>query len=512
MKKVIIILVGVNVIMAQVITKWIVHYDGPDEREDVGYDVVVGVSGNVYVAGGSWGYNPFAPRRLLIKYDSLGNECWVFRDTLTGCFGRITLDKDENIYVAGFDVMNDSIIITKFDMNGNIIWHKALSPGGNPGISEMVWSRDSNYLYLVGGFFSPLTDWDMILIKCSINGSIEWIQTYDYEGFDDYASDIALDQNGNIYITGTIQGMSIGTCYGTLKYDQTGNLLWVRYYDGHGWGGGGGASSIGIDNFGNIYVTGRHEDTVSATAHWDYATIKYDSMGNEIWVRRYNGTGNSRDEAIALVVDDSANIYVTGVSIGDTSGEDIVTIKYDSQGNEKWIARFAPPYPQGWASYDEPHDMTIDEYGNIYIVGVVDPDSSGSTYWEYCTIKYDPQGNVQWVMIYDGASGEGGDIPHAIEIYKNAVFVTGRSDEKLDGYQIWDCTTIKYVETTSIKEKLITTSKSPPLRTNSFIIYNILGRKIKFEEKKKFFKNLASGVYFMISKSGKIRLKIFKIK
>jgi len=61
----------------------------------------------------------------------------------------------------------------------------------------------------------------------------------------------------------------------------------------------------------------------------DYATIKYDSQGNELWVARYNGPGNNIDEANAIALDEAGNIYVTGVSRGDRGNgirEDYATI------------------------------------------------------------------------------------------------------------------------------------------------------------------------------------------
>jgi hypothetical protein len=60
----------------------------------------------------------------------------------------------------------------------------------------------------------------------------------------------------------------------------------------------------------------------------DYATIKYDLNGTELWVALYNGPANNDDYAYALVVDDSGNVYVTGQSTGIGTGWDYATIKY----------------------------------------------------------------------------------------------------------------------------------------------------------------------------------------
>jgi hypothetical protein len=79
--------------------------------------------------------------------------------------------------------------------------------------------------------------------------------------------------------------------------------------------------SLSVDNVGNIYVTGR---SYSENSHSDYATVKYDSTGKEVWVALYNGSGNDTDlphalsidnessAGYALKVDKNGNVHVTG--------------------------------------------------------------------------------------------------------------------------------------------------------------------------------------------------------
>ncbi|MBK7160163.1 MAG: SBBP repeat-containing protein [Ignavibacteria bacterium] len=63
------------------------------------------------------------------------------------------------------------------------------------------------------------------------------------------------------------------------------------------------AKAIEVDNSGNVYVTG--------TSGTDYATVKYNSSGVQQWASRYNGTGNSSDYANSIAVDGLGNVYVT---------------------------------------------------------------------------------------------------------------------------------------------------------------------------------------------------------
>jgi hypothetical protein len=84
------------------------------------------------------------------------------------------------------------------------------------------------------------------------------------------------------------------------------------------------AEAIALDGAGNIYVTGMS----LATSSYDYATVKYDSAGQQQWVARYNGPGRGDDEAQGIVVDGSGNVYVTGNSPGRNTGFDYATVKY----------------------------------------------------------------------------------------------------------------------------------------------------------------------------------------
>ena len=110
---------------------------------------------------------------------------------------------------------------------------------------------------------------------------------------------------------------------------------WVARYNGPG-NYTDNPVAIAVDGSGNVYVTGESsgQDAV------DYATIKYNSAGEEQWVARYNGPGNGNDRANAIAVDALGNVYVTGESLGQGTGIDYATIKYNSAGQQQWVARY----------------------------------------------------------------------------------------------------------------------------------------------------------------------------
>src|SRR5262249_18403070 len=149
----------------------------------------------------------------------------------------------------------------------------------------------------------------------------------------DSANSIAIDSAGNVYVTGKSFGSGTDDDYATVKYDSSGQEQWVARYNGPG-NCGDSANAIAIDTAGNVYVTG---ESFGLGTDNDYATVKYDSSGQEQWVVRYNGPRNGSDEADAIAVDAAGNVYVTGESVGGYY--DYTTIKYDSFGQEQWVAR-----------------------------------------------------------------------------------------------------------------------------------------------------------------------------
>src|SRR5690606_22816974 len=104
----------------------------------------------------------------------------------------------------------------------------------------------------------------------------------------DVANAIAVDGSGNVFVTGTSTNSASRNDYVTIKYSNSGMPLWTNRYNGPG-NGNDLANAIAVDGNGNVFVTGT--STNSSTGN-DYATIKYSSAGVPLWTNRYNGLGN----------------------------------------------------------------------------------------------------------------------------------------------------------------------------------------------------------------------------
>ena len=163
----------------------------------------------------------------------------------------------------------------------------------------------------------------------------------------------------------------------TIKYNSNGQEQWVQRYNGPS-SSYDAATAIKVNGAGNVYVTGFSSTSES---YYDYATIKYSAAGQQQWVARYNGPpGNDIDEAAAIAIDDSGNVYVTGKSIGTDTVFDFATVKYDSGGQEDWVVRYNGPGNE----IDQAVGIAVDGSGNVYVTG----SSYGDGNSDYTTIKY----------------------------------------------------------------------------------------------------------------------------
>ena len=67
----------------------------------------------------------------------------------------------------------------------------------------------------------------------------------------------------------------------------------------------------------------------------------------EEWVVNYGSAGFDRDYAVDMVVDNLGNSYVTGYTYWGSQLEDFATVKYDSMGSEIWVSYYHNVDPAG---------------------------------------------------------------------------------------------------------------------------------------------------------------------
>jgi hypothetical protein len=146
------------------------------------------------------------------------------------------------------------------------------------------------------------------VIKYDNGGSLVWSRTYDGPAHgDDVPSDMAVSNDGSVYITGTASGGSSGYDFATCRITSSGSLVWSQLYDGSA-SGNDFAANLLLDNAGALYVGGTSNQGVNGT---DYTVVKYSTLfSNQHWAAKYSLS--TSDTLTSMVMDNNFNVYVSG--------------------------------------------------------------------------------------------------------------------------------------------------------------------------------------------------------
>jgi hypothetical protein len=363
---------------------WARTYNGPGSGWDVACGIAVVDSSGVHVTGTSRG-SVTRDDMATVKYYSNGDTAWVRRYdgplSWDDAASDLAVDVSGSVCVTGRSrdsAAHDDYTTMKYHPSGDTAWVRRYNgPGNFVDHPQAISVDDSGYVYVTGASHSREAFEDYATIKYHPSGDTAWVRRYDGPAYlRDEAVSIDVDGSGNVCVTGwSWNGTDYD--YATIKYYPDGDTAWVRRYDGPGHILDS-AVAVVMDGWGNVYVTGSSWITQTDC---DYLTIKYRLNGDIGWVRRYDGPANGVDHVSAMATDDLGNVYITGASRGSGVSDDYATVKYDSSGRQIWVRRYNGPDNGS----DGASDITLDNYGNAYVTGT--SRNSGSRE-DLATVKY----------------------------------------------------------------------------------------------------------------------------
>ena len=399
-------------------------------------------SGNIYVTGsfrntvdldpgpGTDNHTSTGGDDLYIqKLDASGNFIWAksFGGTDFDVSISVATDPSGNILVlgrfknavdfnpgAGTDIHTSSgdydIFVQKLDASGNFIWAKTFG-GNDVDICYEIKTDAQGNIYTTGAYkntvdFDPgagtdnhtsAGNYDVFVQKLTPSGNFVWAKTFG-ELSDDQGFSIDVDAAGNIYTIGTFKNTvdfdpSSGTDNHTSagdadifiqKLNASGNYIWTKTFGGTSYEIG---TSIATDKLGNIYITGRFQNTAdfdpgpgtdnyTSAGNFDVFIQKLNNSGGYVWTKTFGG--NEYETSSFIDVDTLGNTYITGyfkntVDFDPGSGTDnhtavanfdIYLQKLDASGNFIWAKTF------GGINNEEGLAVHIDAFDNIYTVGI----------------------------------------------------------------------------------------------------------------------------------------------
>lgn len=241
----------------------------------------------------------------------------------------------------------------------------------------------------------------IFFLNFSFSQTFDWLITAGGP-LSDKATSIAVDANGNTFITGYFnEEATFGTTYLPMidehskevfvaKIDPDGNYLWVKrgsnHYDDRGLG-------LCLDPAGNVYVTGTcwgglifgSLNVYNNSSYTDQIyVLKLDTDGNEIWLKNAGvnevGFPYNDDHGFDLVSDNNGDILVTGfVSNNDPMDQiayfDALEVPVQAMDSMAFIAKLSNSGVWQWVRTNGGIDgyrdnrITVDDENNIYVAG-----------------------------------------------------------------------------------------------------------------------------------------------
>lgn len=394
---------------------WVRTYNGNENQGDYFTGVVIDDQGYIYAAGHSnrvtTGYDA-----VLIKYNSNGDTIWkrFYNDdpkNWSEYVNDVNIDKYNNVYIAGFQYRGNrtsSSLILKYDYSGDLVWSNIHDTIVENSVNAVT-TDDSSNVY-ASGFKTGSSFWSkFLLIKLDKFGTLQWARDNNNSGSQNSEGyDLIVDDSSNVLTTGRYDhnpGMNILNSYiisYMFKYDGT-----VRNYDLFGnifrWGSAG--RSIKIDHSNNILITGHETRNYGWSDDFSrIVTLKYNKQLNRIWNRTFITSGTRQEFGYSLALDYEDNVYVTGQIGGSNEYNDLVAVKYDSSGNEKWQTRYNGPGNMN----DYGRKILLDRDDNVYVCGNSHRNSTGL--YDIFVIKYS-QGTI-------GVNNQSG-IPSEFRLFQN---------------------------------------------------------------------------------------------
>lgn len=409
-----------------------------------------GVNGDMF--GDQWwdftGSGP-APNPMPTPTPGAPREAWSRYWDGPGGFNEInpiiSVDPQGNVAFAAmtfneFNRYGDTdIIVGKYDRNGILQWTRRIAgPEAAQDQPTDIRTDAAGNVYVTGNLWIAAQPYyDIVTAKFDANGGEQWRRTYNGLGdYNDNADALRVDSVGNVYVTGSTIVITNGRTnnnFCLLKYDPNGTLLWEREWDG---GDNDGANELELDRSGNIIVTGTAAVFNGGYSN-DIVTVKWLSNGNLSWVNRFDTASGHDDNAYRVELDSNGNPFILG-SIWTGDRPQVVLFKLSgATGTNLWTR----PWSRSGAIYDDaPMSLTVDRGDNPIITGQTYYGPSDQNV-DVFTAKFTTTGTLLWQRIFNGPSRNGFDGDNQVAVDgSNNIYVSMSSQ----GFNNYDLTLVKY--------------------------------------------------------------------
>lgn len=249
----------------------------------------------------------------------------------------------------------------------------------------------------------------------------QWTVRYSTPGqyLNDIMYDMEYDAYGNVYVLGTTDtnlGFNVAQLITTQKYNSAGILQWSVKYTSIGY-----PTAMTLDDSGNVFVTG---NILTNTTGYDILLVKYNNSGAQQWSSIINGQANSSDISNDVAADNIGNAYITGYIMRTEGNKDHFTAKYNSSGVQQWLNVISNPS----SSSDEGIKVKVNGTGEVFSGGIANVPGAGM---DITLIKYNSAGTITGSVLY-GGSANNDDILSSMTFDNSGnIYVCGRITQNI---------------------------------------------------------------------------------
>ncbi|MEM7151996.1 MAG: hypothetical protein AAF799_04095 [Myxococcota bacterium] len=264
-------------------------------------------------------------------------------------------------------------------------WQQPIE-SGNPGASDVFVDADQN-VYVTGDLEGG-TDNDIWVAKWNPDGTQAWSNTYGGAGIN-IGFGIAVDEGGDVYIAARTAGDGDAMYFARLS-GADGSEVWTQIIDSRFAGEDDLGIGVAINPDGDPVVTGRIRVGDGDDDVW--VSRRSAADGSEIWATTWSGEGDgmfSTDRVGPMDIAPDGTIWVGAREHLAFDHQEGVLLQFDPDGN---LVSEATPNADG-----KPHDQSaafVAAYdGGVYFV--VTQVNAAYRAWLY---RFDNDGNEEWTM------------------------------------------------------------------------------------------------------------------
>ncbi|QDU91319.1 Beta-propeller repeat protein [Pirellulimonas nuda] len=311
--------------------------------------------------------------------------------------------------LQGTHAGNGDAFIIKYHEDGDLLWRRQLGTPDTDVASALAIDENGDIFvsgYTFGDLFDESRgDYDAFVVKYAADGTPIWATQFG-DSQRDFVDAIALDRLGRVYAAGRIEGISGSNVAASVHgLSSNGDLTWTATA----------ATPVEAIAFGvatgedGVFITGRTRGDLGGVnaGSSDIFLQKYSFAGKLQWSHLLGTPGN--DEARSIATDGRGNAYVAGYSSGqlgggNAGGSDAFLAKFSADGDLVWTSTWGTPSP------DFAYSVSADQYGNLYVAGFThgDIEASNAGFADVFVAKYSTDGDVVWRRQFGSAQWEEG--------------------------------------------------------------------------------------------------------